>query len=70
MASQSNHSRSAHGEENVGANGLLPSTVDFESLRQYADYVTSEHNPENLKGIETVAVELPLPCLRRGLPVC
>src|SRR5271166_5607841 len=38
-----------------------------ESIASLPDYVTSQHNPENQKGIETVAVELPLPYLRRGL---
>jgi tRNA U34 5-carboxymethylaminomethyl modifying GTPase MnmE/TrmE len=38
-----------------------------EPIAALSDYVTAQHNPENQKGIETVAIELPLPYLRRGL---
>jgi GTP-binding protein EngB required for normal cell division len=38
-----------------------------EPIAALSDYVTTQHNPENRKGIETVAIELPLPYLRRGL---
>jgi GTP-binding protein EngB required for normal cell division len=40
---------------------------EHEPIAALPDYVTAEHNPENRKGIETVAIELPLPYLRRGL---
>jgi GTP-binding protein EngB required for normal cell division len=40
---------------------------EHEPIASLPYYVTSQHNPENRKGIETVAVELPLPYLRRGL---
>ena len=40
---------------------------EHEPIATLPYYVTSQHNPENRKGIETVAIELPLPYLRRGL---
>ncbi len=40
---------------------------EHEPIAALPDYVTAQHNPENRKGIETVAIELPLPYLRRGL---
>ena len=41
--------------------------VEHQPLEALSEYVTQKHNPENGKGIETVAIELPLPFLRRGL---
>jgi len=41
--------------------------LEYEPIAALPDYVTQRHNPENHKGIETVAIELPLPFLRRGL---
>jgi GTP-binding protein EngB required for normal cell division len=38
-----------------------------DSIATLADYVTEKQNPANRKGIEMVAIELPLPFLRRGL---
>jgi Dynamin family len=40
---------------------------EYEPIAALPNYVTGLHNPENRKGIETVAIELPLPFLRRGL---
>jgi small GTP-binding protein len=40
---------------------------EHEPIAALPDYVTSQCNPDNRKGIETVAIELPLPYLRRGL---
>lgn len=40
---------------------------EHEPIATLPDYVTQQLNPENSKGIESVAIELPLPFLRRGL---
>jgi GTPase Era involved in 16S rRNA processing len=40
---------------------------EHQPIAALPDYVTQRHNPENHKGIQTVAIELPLPFLRRGL---
>ena len=41
--------------------------VEHQPLDALPQFITQKHNPENSKGIETVAIELPLPFLRRGL---
>jgi small GTP-binding protein len=40
---------------------------EHQPIAALPNYVTQEHNPQNHRGIENVAIELPLPFLRRGL---